>query len=69
MPALGTAFKMLAMTRPITSSRLWLIADPRPATVEGIDVPVRRYRMARLRLDSHPPTASERYPQLGRIYD
>jgi hypothetical protein len=66
-PAAGRM--MLAMTRPIRSSRLVLVADPRPASQIPETVPVRRYRLARLRLEARSPEASERFSHLTRVFD
>lgn len=60
---------MLVMTRPIRSSRLVLVADPRPASPLPDAVPVRRYRLARLRLEPRSPEASERFAHLKRVFD
>ena len=60
---------MLVMTRPIRSSRLVLVADPRPASTLPDAAPVRRYRLARLRLEARSPEASERFAHLKRVFD
>ena len=60
---------MLAMTRPIRSSRLVLVADPRPASPLPETAPVRRYRLARLRLEARSPDESERFTHLKRVFD
>ncbi len=69
MRALALGFTMLDMTSPIASSKLWLIPDPRTAASREGGAPVRRYRIARLRLDAGPSSAADRFPQLGRVYD
>jgi hypothetical protein len=61
---------IVAMTPPLTISRLLLIADRRitgeaPASV----VPLRRYRIARLRAPSRTAEPKERFGYLKRIYD
>jgi hypothetical protein len=66
-PAAGRI--MLAMTRPIRSSRLVLVADPRPSSPIPETVPLRRYRLARLRLEARSPEASERFAHLKRVFD
>ncbi|MGA2927677.1 MAG: hypothetical protein ABSG43_17105 [Solirubrobacteraceae bacterium] len=58
------------MLRPITSSRVLLVADRRvaaPDTSGG--APLRRYRLARLRLDGRSTGPAVRYDQLRRTYD
>ena len=49
---------ILAMTRPITSSRVVLVEDRRCATPEPSAAPVRRYRLARLRFETRDITVS-----------
>jgi hypothetical protein len=56
------------MTRPITASKVLLVADRRPVPASRRDTPIRRYRLARLRLDSRPAGES-RYEYLKRTYD
>jgi hypothetical protein len=60
---------MLAMTRPDTSSKLLLVADTRHADTEHATVPVRRYRLARLRLEGRSAEASRRFEHLKRVFD
>jgi hypothetical protein len=71
MRALGASGIMLAMTRPapFTSSRLLLIADSRRAMPEPAGFPVRRYRLARLRLEARPTEPSRRFEHLKRVFD
>jgi hypothetical protein len=60
---------MLAMTRPTHSSKLVLIEDRRcPAPGPG-SVPVRRYRLARLRFEDRPADPASRFEHLARVYD
>ena len=47
-PASGHYYRM---TRPLTASRLLLVADRRDSPSELRAAPVRRYRLARLRLE------------------
>jgi hypothetical protein len=47
-----------AMTSRLTSSKLLLIADSRSAAPASMAVPIRRYRIARLRLDGRPTSGS-----------
>jgi hypothetical protein len=58
-----------AMTRPITASKVLLVADPRPAPATRDSGPVRRYRIARLRLHPRPAGGESRFAYLKRIYD
>jgi len=69
MAALAGAAIMLAMTRPVTSSRVVLIADRRPVPPDSEPAPVRRYRIARLRFDNRPAEPESRFEHLKRVYD
>jgi hypothetical protein len=60
---------ILAMTRPITASKVMLVRDPRSASQSRQTIPVRRYRLARLRLDGRPAGAEARFDYLKRVYD
>ena len=56
MPRCVGAGIMHAMNSARTPSRLLLVADPRPgAPADGRSSGVRRFRLARLQLDSRPP--------------
>jgi hypothetical protein len=57
------------MTRPITASKVLLVADRRRAPADREVAPVRRYRIARLRFDSRPAGAESRFDYLKRVYD
>lgn len=57
------------MTRPDRSSKLVLVEDPRGASSEQADGGVRRYRLARVRLDSRSAEPSRRFQHIKRIYD
>lgn len=57
------------MTRPVTSSKLLLIADTRQTDTEPSTIPVRRYRLARLRLEGRSAEASRRFEHLKRVFD
>jgi hypothetical protein len=57
------------MSSPITSSKLLLVADPRPASPEPSAVPVRRYRLARVRFETRSPDPANRFEHLKRVYD
>lgn len=69
MWALGAAAMMLAMTRPTTPSKLLLVADPRPVSPDSDAAPVRRYRLARLRLEGREQEPARRYEHLKRVFD
>jgi len=58
-----------AMTRPITASKVLLVADRRTAPGNRRDTPIRRYRLARLRFDSRPAAGEPRFEYLKRVYD
>ena len=59
---------ILAMSTPITSKFL-LVADRRAATPEPLTVPVRRYRLARLRLEGRPADPATRFEHIKRVFD
>jgi hypothetical protein len=60
---------ILVMTRPITASKVLLVADRRPVPASRDSGPVRRYRIARLRLESRPAGTESRFEYLKRVYD
>jgi hypothetical protein len=57
------------MTRPVTSSKVILVAERRGDAAEPGTAPVRRYRLARLRFDSRPTDPESRFGHLKRVYD
>jgi hypothetical protein len=57
---------MLPMIRPLTPSKLLLIADRRDSTSRPSPVVVRRFRLARLKLDAGEPTSAARLSDLPR---
>jgi hypothetical protein len=60
---------MLAMTRSLTASKVLLVADRRTSSSSRPSAPVRRYRIARLRLDPRPARGASRFEYLKRVYD
>jgi hypothetical protein len=64
-PAAGI---MLAMTNPLTASKVLLVADRRATAGRGDTAPVRRYRLARLQLDGRALTPRARPSALRRVY-
>jgi hypothetical protein len=60
---------ILAMTRPVTASKVLLVADRRTVPASRRDTPIRRYRLARVRLDSRPAGGESRFDYLKRVYD
>jgi len=60
---------MLPMTRPITASKVLLVADRRATGMSRQSVPIRRYRLARLRLDPRSGSGESRFEYLKRVYD
>ncbi len=60
---------MLPMTRPLTPSKLLLIADRRESTSRPSPVAVRRFRLARLKLDPATPTPAARLSGFPRVSD
>jgi hypothetical protein len=57
------------MIRPVTSSKVLLVADRRLPPPPHEATPVRRYRLARLRFDSRPTGPESRFEYLKRVYD
>jgi hypothetical protein len=60
---------MLSMTRPVTSSKVLLVEDRREASTDASVAPLRRYRLARLRLDGRSHDRASRFEHLKRAYD
>ena len=60
---------ILAMTRPPTAAKVLLIADRRAAASSQEAAPVRRYRLARLRVDQRSSSPQTRFEYLKRVYD
>ena len=62
---------MFAMNRPISSSKVLLVADRRAAASDdsAATVPVRRYRIARIRFDGRNTGGGSRLDHLKRVYD
>ena len=54
------------MTYPTRTSRVVLLEDTRAAASPG---PLRRYRLARLRLDGRSADPEKRFAHLKRVYD
>lgn len=67
MSALGAATIILTMTSPLPSTKVLLLPDPRNAKADG--APLRRFRIARVRLDEYGERPSKRFDHLRRIYD
>lgn len=59
---------MLSMTRPTTATKVLLLADRRTPGQSPGAVPVRRYRLARLRLDTRR-AGEPQFEYLKRVYD
>jgi hypothetical protein len=60
---------MPAMTRSLTASKLLLVADRRDSTARPTPVAVRRFRLARLKLDAAAPTPAVRPSGIPRAKD
>jgi hypothetical protein len=60
---------MFAMTHPLKTSKVLLVEDRRGGAAQAAAGPVRRYRLARLRLN--PPAAGREpgFEYLKRLYD
>jgi hypothetical protein len=60
---------ILAMPRPLTASKVLLVADRRTTPASRRDTPIRRYRIARLRLEGRRAGEESRFDYLKRVYD
>jgi hypothetical protein len=69
MRALAAIGMILAMPRPTISSKLLLVADPRRASAPAASTAVRRYRLARLKLESRATDPVNRFEHLKRVFD
>jgi hypothetical protein len=65
----GRARIIPAMTRPVTSPRVLLVKDRRAGEQAPAPVPLRRYRLARLRLGDRPAEPEGRFEYLKRARD
>jgi len=57
------------MTHPHNASRLLLIEDRRGALDTGTAVPLRRYRLARVRVEERSEPPERRFDYLKRAHD
>jgi hypothetical protein len=57
------------MTRPIRSSKLLVVADPRPGPAEPSIVVLRRYRLSRLRFEGRSQDSTLLFEHLKRVFD
>jgi hypothetical protein len=69
MCACGQIPIILVMPRPLTASKVLLVADRRIDPASRRDTPIRRYRLARLRFDARPADTESRFEYLKRVYD
>ena len=60
---------MLDMIRPNSSSKVLLVADRRAVSTDSAAVPVRRYRLAKLRLEGRQTEVGSRFEHLKRVCD
>jgi len=60
---------MAVMLRPISSSKVLLVADRRVTPPDNGGTPLRRYRLARLRLDDRSTGPAYRIEHLKRARD
>jgi hypothetical protein len=60
---------ILAMTRPVPSSKVFLLEDRRGGSASSDGAPVRRYRLARLRFDVQAAPEASRFDYLKRSHD
>ena len=57
------------MTHPVTPSKVLLVEERRAEAAKLSGAPIRRYRLARLRLHSRSHDPACRFEHLKRIYD
>lgn len=69
MRALDDRVILCDMTRPDPSSKVVLVEDRRASDSESGFASVRRFRLARLRLDGRSPEPASRFEHLKRVYD
>jgi hypothetical protein len=69
MPASPELGIILPMTAPRTLSRILLLPETRADASARPNAAVRRYRLARLRLDGREADRSSRFEHLKRSYD
>lgn len=60
---------MVTMIPRPTTSKVLLVAGPRSASAGASSVPIRRFRIARLRLDARPVSGESRFEQLKLVGD
>jgi hypothetical protein len=60
---------ILTMPRVKSASKLLLVADPRPTSSRPATAAVRRYRLARLRLEGRATDPANRFAHLKRVFD
>jgi hypothetical protein len=60
---------IIAMTRPATSPKAPLPAEQSDESARQAPAPLRRYRIARLRIDSRLQGAGSRFEYLKNVYD
>jgi hypothetical protein len=60
---------MLLMTSRPTTSKVLLVADSRAVAPGGAAVPIRRYRIARVRPENRPLTGGSRVERAPRVSD
>lgn len=66
MCAEGIASIILTMTPRPTQSKVLIVSDSRSAAAESALAPIRRYRIARLRLDARQAPSTSRFEQAKR---
>jgi hypothetical protein len=60
---------MIAMTRPVTSTRVLLLEERRAQAEAASSAPIRRYRLARLRFEPRSAAPASRFDHLKRVFD
>jgi hypothetical protein len=66
---LGRRWIMLVMAHSLSSSKLSLVADPRPSSSERTSAHLRRFRISRLRLEGRLADPALRFEHLKRVYE
>jgi hypothetical protein len=69
MPSLAGKSMILSMNSPHTVSKVLLVADQRSRTPRTAVSPLRRYRLARLRIDGRSTQPGARFDHLKRVFD
>ena len=69
MPSLAGAAIIIGMNSSHAVSKVLLVADQRTRTPRTVSPPLRRYRLARLRIDGRSTEPGARFDHLKRVFD